>query len=173
MSALLLAHLLTLALFMGLLLAAASGDVKKYRIPNAYSLALLALYPLFAFSAPHSVQPVWSLCVMAAVLAGGFAAFALGWIGGGDAKLLSAASLFAGPALIGEFLLVTALAGGFIAALMLLRPVRLSLAAALDHIGSRTLRDALLTEALPYGVAIAAGGFYLSLRLAAIASAAT
>ena len=42
-SVLLVAHLLTLATMMGLVLAAAIGDIKTYRIPNAVSFALLAL----------------------------------------------------------------------------------------------------------------------------------
>jgi prepilin peptidase CpaA len=149
MPPLLFVHLLTLALCMGLLLSAAMGDIKTYRIPNAYSLALLALYPFFALSAPYPVQPALSLGVMALVLAAGFAAYATGAIGGGDVKLLSAAALFAGPALIMEFVLVTALGGGVVAMVMLNRPMRMGLAFTLDHVGSRTLRDMLLTDAVP------------------------
>lgn len=170
MPPLLLVHLLILALVMGLLLSAAMGDIKTFRIPNAYSLALLALYPFFALSAPYPTQPLASLGVMALVLAAGFAAFASGTIGGGDVKLASAAALFAGPSLILEFVLVTALCGGLVAMLMLHRPVRMGLAFALDHVGSRTLRDLLLADAIPYGVAIAAGGTYLTLRLVGLAT---
>lgn len=170
MAPLLFAHLVTLALFMGLLLAAAMGDVRNYRIPNAYSLALLTLYPVYALSAPHPVQPLLSLAVMAGVFAAGFAIYAFNAMGGGDVKLLTAASLFAGPQLAIEFLAVTALVGGAVAAVMLHRPLRVQLAVALDSIGSRTLRDALLTDVIPYGVAITAGGVYLTLRLAMLAA---
>jgi len=170
MTALLFAHLVTLALFMGLLLAAAMGDVKTYRIPNAYSLGLLALYPLYALTAPQSVSPLLSLGVMAAVFALGFTIYAFNAIGGGDVKLLTVAALFAGPRFAVEFLAVTALAGGLVATLMLHRPMRAALAVALDSIGNRTLRDALLTDIIPYGVAIAAGGVYLTLRLVGFAT---
>ena len=170
MPPLLFVHLLSLALCMGLLLSAALGDIKTYRIPNAYSLALLALYPMFALTAPYPVAPLASLGVMALVLAAGFAAYATGTIGGGDVKLLSATALFAGPALIMEFVLVTALSGGVVAMVMLNRPMRLGLAYTLDHVGSRTLRDMLLTDTIPYGVAIAAGGTYLTLRLVGLAA---
>jgi prepilin peptidase CpaA len=166
------AHFMTISLFMGLLLAAAVGDVKKYRIPNTYSLCMLALYPIFAISAPQPVAPAMSIGVMLAVLVIGFAAFAQGLIGGGDVKIMSAAALYAGPALIADFLIVTALAGGAIALLMISTPTRLGLAAALDSVGNRTLRDALLTNAIPYCVAIAAGGLYLTLRLVALAGGA-
>ena len=165
MTPVLFAHLVTLALFMGLLLAAAMGDVRNYRIPNAYSLALLALYPVYALSAPHPVQPLLSLAVMAGVFAVGFAIYAFNAMGGGDVKLLTAAALYAGPQLALEFMAITAIAGGLVATLMLHRPLRAQLAVALDSIGNRTLRDALLTDVIPYGVAIAAGGVYLTLRL--------
>src|SRR5262249_8085534 len=155
---------------LGLLVAAALGDIKTYRIPNAFSLALLALYPLFALTSPHSVAPLASLGVMATVLMAGFALFSLRFMGGGDVKLIAAASLFGGPDLAVEFVLMTTVFGGFVAMLMLNRPMRLGLAFALDHVGSRRLRDALLTETIPYGVAIAAGGMYLTLRLVGLAA---
>jgi prepilin peptidase CpaA len=162
----LLIHFLTLGAFTALLVAAARSDLKNYRIPNGYSVALLSLYPLFAFTAPHSVAPIASLGVMVAVLAVGFAAFAFGWIGGGDAKLLSTASLFAGPALIGEFLLVMALAGGAMALLTRCRFLRLRFAGPMDDAGSHV---APTTDKLPYGVAIAVGGVFAAVRLAGMA----
>lgn len=170
MSPLLFAHLLTLSLFLGLLVAAALGDIKTYRIPNAVSLALLALYPFYALTSPHPVAPLQSLGVMAIVLAAGFALFQFKAMGGGDVKLITVAALFAGPQLALEFVLITTLFGGFIAILMLNGPMRVALAFALDHVGSRQLRDALLTETIPYGVAIAAGGMFLTLRLVGLAA---
>ncbi len=170
MSAPLLIHLLTIATFMGLLVSAAVGDIRTFRIANVYSLALMALYPLYAWSAPHPVAPLASAGVMLAVLVAGFVAFATGLIGGGDAKLASAVALYAGPALVFEFLMVTALAGGLIALLLTLRPLRLGLAVAMDHWGHQGLRNALLKDTIPYGVAIAAGGIYLTLRLAGMAA---
>ncbi len=165
-SPLLIAHLLTLATMMGLVLASAISDVKSYRIPNAFSLGLLALYPLFAMTAPYSVQPLLSLGIMCAVLSVGFGLFAWRKMGGGDVKLITAVSLFAGPSLILETLLVIAVAGGVVSLAMLFRSARFALASAFDHVGARVLRDALLTDAVPYGVAIAAGAVFLALRLA-------
>lgn len=169
----LLAHYLTLGAFMTLLVAAARSDLGSYRIPNGYSVALLSLYPLFAFTAPHSVAPFASLGVMAAVLTVGFAAFAFGWIGGGDAKLLSAASLFAGPVLVGEFLLVMALAGGGMALFMLCRHLRMRFAGPVGDAGNQVIRNSLPTDKLPYGVAIAVGGIFVALRLAGMAGGPT
>lgn len=172
MTPMLFTHLIALSLLMGVLLAAALGDLKTYRIPNAFSLALLALYPIFAFTAPYPTQPLFSLAIMAGVLAVGFAMYSFHWIGGGDIKLMTAVSLFAGPALALEFLIITSLAGGAIAMLMINKHARANLAVALDTMGSRTLRDAVLTDVIPYGLAIAAGGVYLTLRLVGMASAA-
>ncbi|MCC6467063.1 MAG: prepilin peptidase [Alphaproteobacteria bacterium] len=163
-------HLLTLALCMGLLLFAAAGDIKSYRIPNAISIGLVALYPFFVLTAPYPVAFLSSLLVAGVALALGLAAYGTGRVGGGDIKLLSATMLFAGPGLALEFVLITALTGGLVSLMLLHRPMRHGLAFALDHIGSRTLRDALLTEAIPYGVAIAAGGFYVTLRLVGLAA---
>jgi prepilin peptidase CpaA len=170
MPPLLFVHLLTLALCMGLLLSAALGDIKTFRIPNAYSIALVAIYPVYALTAPHPVEPLASIGVAALVLAVGFGAFAARAFGGGDVKLMTAAALFAGPSLILEFILVTALSGGVVAILMMHRQMRLGLAFALDQVGSRTLRDMLMADDIPYGVAIAAGGFYLTLRLVGLAT---
>ena len=164
----LIAHLLTVAMMMGLVLAAAIGDVKSYRIPNAFSLGLLALYPFFALTAPYPVALLASLGVMAAVLAVGFVVFSLRVMGGGDVKLMTALSLFAGPGLIMDLMLVTAVAGGAISIVFLSRSARFALASAFDQVGSRTLRDALLADVIPYGVAIAAGAVFLALRLAAL-----
>ncbi|MCC7046447.1 MAG: prepilin peptidase [Alphaproteobacteria bacterium] len=163
-------HLLSLALCMGLLLFAAAGDIKSYRIPNAISIALIALYPIFVLSAPYPVPLLSSLVVAGAALGLGLCAYGTGRVGGGDIKLLSATMLFAGQGLALEFVLITALAGGAVSLVLIHRPMRLGLAFALDHIGSRTLRDALLTEAIPYGVAIAAGGIYVTLRLVGLAA---
>ena len=172
MTALSFMHLLILAVFMGFLVAAAIGDFKNYRIPNTYCLALLALYPLFAYSAPYPVQPIASIGISAVVLGLSFVAFARGLVGGGDAKLISAAALYAGPGLIFEFLMVTAIAGAFVALFLIMRPVRFAIAVAADQWGQHALRNALLAQVIPYAMAIAAGGIYLTLRLAVLAGAA-
>jgi len=172
-SPLLVAHLLTLATMMGLVLAAAVGDIKTYRIPNAISVALLALYPFFALTAPYPVALLASLGVMATVLALGFALFSLRTVGGGDVKLLTALSLFAGPALVMDFVLVVAVAGGVIAVAMMSDRTRFALASAFEQVGAPTLRNAMMAVSIPYGLAIAAGAVFLALRLAALAADAT
>jgi len=145
---------LALAGFTGLLLAAAWGDAARYLIPNRLSLAILGVYPFFVAAAHFSagsypnVNWLGGLIVGMAVLAAGILLFARGWVGGGDVKLLASASVWAGPALVFDLLVTMALSGGVLAVLVMLRG----------------RNDA--GRALPYGIAIAAGGVYVALRLA-------
>jgi prepilin peptidase CpaA len=104
-----------LLIFAGLLVAAAVEDVRRLIIPNRYCLAIALLYPLYVFASPGSVDWIGGLAAGAALLAVGFVLFALRVTGGGDAKLLAATALWAGPALLPEFIFVTALAGGAVA----------------------------------------------------------
>ena len=66
-------------------------------------------------------------------------------LGGGDVKLLAAAALWTGSAALLPFLMATALAGGLLAALFL-----------------AFARREGKPVALPYGVAIAAGGILIT-----------
>ena len=78
-------------------------------------------------------------------------------------KLLGSVSLWAGPDFIAEFLIVTALAGGALAIFYMVK----------NKLGDRAQRNATITgpmeglvpakklkAPLPYGIAIAFGGFY-------------
>ena len=91
----------------------------------------------------------------------GTLAFAAGAMGGGDVKLAAAASLFAGPALILDFVTVTALVGGLAGRGHPGRRADRPVASA----GGGTVR-ARLRGNLPYGPAIAAGGLWVALALA-------
>ncbi|MBL8556880.1 MAG: prepilin peptidase [Phenylobacterium sp.] len=140
-----------------LALAAAVKDATTFTIPNGIPLALLVLFPVAALAVglPWAAFG-WHVAVGAAVLVAGMAMFALRWVGGGDAKLLAAAALWVGwPGLL-TLGLGAALAGGALAAFLILarsaplRPVLL--------MGPRWMtRLAEPGEGVPYGVAIAAG----------------
>ena len=91
----------------------------------------------------------------------GALAFAAGALGGGDVKLLAAASLFAGSTFLLEFLTVVALVGGAMGlALLAGAPIGPEAPAA----GGTTVRTRL-RSGLPYGPAIAAGGLWVAARL--------
>src|SRR6185295_3013176 len=81
---------------------------------------------------------------------------AMRWIGGGDAKLMAAASMWLGLIGLGPFVFYTALAGGALALMLLaIRSAWVRPLAA----GGPPWIDRLATPggATPYGVAIAAG----------------
>ena len=143
--------------FPALVLVAALKDVISFTIPNWISLALLAIFPVAALAAGLPF-PAIGLHVAVGVggLALGLVMFALRLMGGGDAKLIAAVSLWLGLAAMPQFLAATAMAGGALAITVLamrsaaMRPVVL--------MGPRwVLRLAEPREGIPYGVAIAVG----------------
>jgi prepilin peptidase CpaA len=130
------------------LVAAAVGDLRTRTIPNGLNLAIaLAAIP-FWYLSDLALWPDVALriAVAGAVFAFFAAAFALGFMGGGDVKLLAAVALWLPPAAVVALLVVMSIAGG-----------ALTLVFALRH------RLARRTEKLeiPYGVAIAFGGLWL------------
>src|SRR6185369_124550 len=90
-------HTFLLLAFTALLLWAAYTDVRRFEIPNAIPLLLLALYPLLAFTAPEPAEILPTLLVAFTAFAIGVAMFSAGLIGGGDVKLFAAACLWIGP----------------------------------------------------------------------------
>lgn len=92
---------------------AAVSDLLSMTISNKVSLILMAG---FVATAPLVGMPLGTfglhLAAGAIVLAGGFALFAAGWIGGGDAKLAAAAALWLGLSFTAEYMIVAAMFGG-------------------------------------------------------------
>ncbi|HWA41725.1 MAG TPA: prepilin peptidase [Hypericibacter adhaerens] len=174
-------HLLIIACFAGLLLFAAAQDLLWLKLPNRLSLAILLLYPGHVLVSPVPVEWQSALILAAFVLAGGIFCFFMGWAGGGDAKLFTVVSLWAGPGLFPLFLLLTGVAGGVIAAVLLARrhlaprfAPRWAIAhgigahAAVPSGGATTADPAarrLERMSLPYGVAIAFGGLAVAVSL--------
>ncbi|WP_029032854.1 A24 family peptidase [Salinarimonas rosea] len=147
-----------LAGFVGLLGVAALCDARTMRIPNRISLLLVAAFLPFAPLAGLELAQIGlHLGVGLAVLAGTFALFALGLIGGGDAKLIAAAAVWFGASDVGGFLFATAMAGGVLTlAIVALRAVPVP--AAVDGwpwLARLRSKDV----GVPYGIAIAAGAF--------------
>jgi len=145
------ALILPLAMVLG-----AVRDATSYTIPNWLSAALaLAFLPAALILGLPPMLIGVSLAVGLAGLVAGVAMFALNWIGGGDAKLFAAASLWLGLTAMGPFLAWTGVAGGALAvSLLLLRRTPLaSLIAGPAWVG-RLLEP---KGDVPYGVAIAVG----------------
>ncbi len=135
---------------------AAAMDLLTMTIPNRVSVLLVASFGIIAFV----VNPSWSvlsnhLMVGAVVFAISIGMFAMGWLGGGDAKLLPAASLWIGPDLLGNYLVCVGLLGGVLA-LVLLR--YRSVAVLPEWLGRQAWALRLHQEngGIPYGVALGA-----------------
>jgi len=161
-------QLACLLAFAALLLAAAWQDLRTMRIADFHSLTVVAVYGVWAVAGILADTLALSAVAFAAgcavaVFALGAFAFAAGALGGGDVKLLAASSLFAGPALVIDFLAITALAGGVLGVAVLVG-ARIGRAAA--PAGQASVRTRL-RGGVPYGPAIAAGGIWLAATLAA------
>jgi prepilin peptidase CpaA len=163
-------HALVLILPFALCVAAV-WDVRTYTIPNRLSVLLVAAFIPVALVAglPPSLIGL-HLAVGLAVLIAGFALFSFGVLGGGDAKLLAAASIWFGSANVLPFLLAVAMLGGLLAtALLTLRaapmPATLARYGWVERLYDRK-------SGIPYGVAIAAGGLLMFPKLGWIAALA-
>ena len=166
-------HSAVLLAFPVLVILGAASDLKSYRIPNWISLGLVASFPLAAAAGLAAGAPLTAVGIDLAVGVGALALaaamFALGWIGGGDAKLFAATALWIGWPAAPTYAAFTGLAGGALAVLLLsLRsaPVRPLVLAGPAWVA----RLAEPGESVPYGVAIAIGGL-AAFPLSAFASA--
>ncbi len=144
-----------LLVFPGLMIFAGIYDLFTMTIPNKISLALIAsffcLAPFVGFSWD---QFGLHLALGAAALAFTVGLFAMGWIGGGDAKIFTAASLWMGPAHILEFTVLAAVCGGVLTlAILGLRSMPLPAGLA-GQAWLKRLHQA--GNGVPYGVALSA-----------------
>jgi prepilin peptidase CpaA len=138
--------------FAALMIIAAFEDLRRLVIPNALPLALCVLWPLY-------IAPTASLVGTAgAVGCAGALCFSRGFLGGGDVKLLTAATLWAGPGLTPSLLLVTGVLGGALALVLLVPPcAHLATLARVKFGADAELQSShRLTTPVPYGIAIAA-----------------
>jgi prepilin peptidase CpaA len=149
----------TLALFFFPLLMAyaASSDLLTMRISNKIVLALIVGFLVMALVAGLSFPDVAkNLACAVAVLLAAFAFFAFGWIGGGDAKLAAATTLWLGFGVILNYVVYAALIGGVLTVLILmlrripLNPV-LTRFQWLERLHNKK-------SGVPYGIALAAAG---------------
>jgi prepilin peptidase CpaA len=134
---------------------AAAIDLLTMRIPNGVSLGTAAAFLVVATIAGMPVQEVLvHLVVGAGVLIAGMALFSLRLVGGGDAKLLAAASLWIGYDQLLPYLVYVTIFGGVLALLML--AYRQTPAGALP-LPDWAVRLHKPRSGMPYGLAIAAG----------------
>jgi prepilin peptidase CpaA len=147
------------------MVAAAVEDFRRLVIPNVLPIILCALWPLYFAAAPSLYGALAAIGCAAAVFLVGAILFARGYIGGGDVKLLSAATLWAGPAGTPALLMLTAVLGGALA-LFLLMPFGMQIAvAARGMLGQPAVAtERRLAMPVPYGVAIAGAALIVTLH---------
>lgn len=145
-----------LAVLPVLAVVAALHDLTTMKIPNWISIALVVgFFPAaLVLGLPLSVVGVSAGMALAALFIGA-GMFALNWIGGGDAKLLAAATLWMGLSGTLHFLLYTGLAGGAFCMLLLAGRSHLPI---LAQAGPGWMMRLMQPKGdIPYGVAIAIG----------------
>ena len=139
------------------LVLAALTDFLEMTIPNWISLLLIGAFVLIApFSGLSLVEFGWHLAAALLVFLGCFALFALNVMGGGDAKLLTAATLWFGfNTSLFQFLVYTGYLGGLLTiVVMLLRANWDKLAT----VGVRLPQTLMVAKKIPYAIAIGGAG---------------
>lgn len=149
-----------LLIFPALMAFAAASDFLTMTISNRISLLLVAGFVALAVLGGMSPQAI-SMHFIAAfvVLTFAFICFALGWIGGGDAKLAAAAALWFGFEHVTMYLAYSGLIGGFLT-LLLLQFRQWPLPASLvSQEWAQRLHDS--KGGVPYGIALAIGALLI------------
>ena len=137
-----------IALLAAALAVAALRDWRSRIIPNWLNATIALLAIPFWWAAGLSLWPdvALQIGVALAVFAVFALAFHLGAMGGGDVKLVAALALWLPPLAVLKLLVIMSIAGGLLTVAMLI-PHRIAKTAGQPEI--------------PYGIAIAFGGFWL------------
>jgi prepilin peptidase CpaA len=153
---------IALPVFAVVMAIAAYEDFRRLVIPNLLPVTLCLSWPLHFAASPTLISgsAVFGAaaaigCALAVFLIGA-ALFARGYLGGGDVKLLTAATLWAGASGTPSLLVLTGILGGVLT-LFLMMPFGAQLAAAGRALLAPpvTPADADSAKSVPYGVAIA------------------
>jgi prepilin peptidase CpaA len=154
------ANTLGLVLFPAMMAFAASSDLLTMTISNRVSLILIAGFFLLALIIGMSGSAIlWHIGAGFLVLAIAFGCFAMGWIGGGDAKLAAATALWFGFEHLLPYLLYASLFGGALTLLLLqfrMLPLPQFLA---NHQWAQRLHSK--DGGVPYGIALAAAALFI------------
>ncbi len=144
-----------LLLFPALMAFAASSDLLTMTISNKLSLALAGSFFLLVIMTSMGIATIgMHLAAAALVLVIAFGLFTRGWIGGGDAKLAAATTLWFGFGHLLDFLVYASLLGGALTLLLIqFRRLPLPDLLARQHWIMRLHETG---SGVPYGIALAA-----------------
>jgi prepilin peptidase CpaA len=149
----------SIACFVALVLVGAVSDIVSYKIPNVVVLMILVLYPFYVLVSPQEVEWLYSIGIFAAVIVIGMLLYNFKIFGAGDAKLLAAIMLWAGPNLALLVLLIGVFASGALS-LVMLTSARFVIASALSAISRRDLGDKFLAHSMPWGTGLGVSGLF-------------
>src|SRR6202451_1981564 len=149
-----------LLVFPALMAFAAASDLFTMTISNRVSVLLAAAFLVLAVASGMAPYDILShLGAGALVLVVSFTCFAMGWVGGGDAKVAAAAALWFGFGHLLNYLLYASLFGGALTLLLLQFrqwPLPYPLA------GQPWLLKLHAKESgIPYGIALAIGALMI------------
>jgi prepilin peptidase CpaA len=149
-----------LLLFPALMAFAAASDLFTMTISNRVSILLAAAFLVLAVASGMGPYDILShFGAGAVVLAVAFGCFAMGWVGGGDAKIAAAAGLWFGFGHLWNYLLYASLFGGVLT-IVLLQMRQWPLPYALT--GQTWLQRLHAKESgIPYGIALAIGALMI------------
>ena len=145
-----------LMLFPALMAFAAASDLFTMTISNRVSLALIAGFLALALLGGMGLHDMlMHIAAGALVLVVAFACFAMGWVGGGDAKIAAGAALWFGFGQLLNYLVYASLFGGALTLLLLQfrqwpLPYPLAGQAWLVRLHAKE-------SGIPYGIALAIG----------------
>jgi prepilin peptidase CpaA len=137
-----------LAMLCVLLLVAAATDLKSRIIANWLNLAIALLAPLYWWAAGMTLWPDIAIQLGLGIAAFAIFAglFAMGWMGGGDVKLLGALALWLPVLPFIKLLVIMSLLGGVLTLIV---------------IAVHKIRKLSANPEIPYGVAIAIAGLWV------------
>ena len=128
------------------LLVAAVTDLRRRQIDNWLNAAIALGAPLFWLATGLTLGEMgWQFAIALGSLAIFAGLFALGWMGGGDVKLLTALALWIQPYWFAQLIVVMAIAGGVLTVIF-----------GAWHIAARRSDK----PAIPYGIAISGAGLW-------------
>ncbi len=144
------------AVFIFGMLYTAYKDATTMTIPNWVSLMILLAF----FAVTPFVWQGWEvfgvhLLVGCSVFLFGFAVFAFGWLGGGDAKLMAATAFWWQWTDLLQYVILTTLAGGFIAIFILSGRKFVPASVLYSDWLHKLIKD---ETRMPYGLALSFGG---------------
>jgi prepilin peptidase CpaA len=139
---------IVLILGIALFVVAAYGDVKTFRIPNALVAAVAILGITRLVVNGDLIVGLHTITASIIVLVVGLVLFWQGFIGGGDAKLITAAALLVGYHNLYSFLALICLCGLLVSLAVL----------ATRYLSRSPGPQPKARLVVPYGVAIAGGG---------------